>query len=331
MLYMYMDSGTSNTRVYLLRDEELVGAALAAVGTKDSAIAGDNAVLLRGLKRLYNELLLKNGLSDSDISEIWLSGMVTNSFGIREVPHMSLPLDAKKLAAEAYCHFEDRFFRRRLMLLRGAKSVGPGQMVDFSNVETVNNVRGEEIEVVGVMSTPLAPEDGDFVVVCPGSHTHVCLVRNRRFSDILSCFTGELHHAIASGTVLSGELERGAVEMEKQGVLRGYGYLKQYGMVRALYLIHATRVFDICSDAERSQMLSGVIAGGVAELLAKKAAADWSAIKKVLVIGEQDYIAAYGTLIEEELGLPVQVAGEHDGKSFALLGFLEVLRQKNRN
>lgn len=50
MVYVYMDSGTSNTRAYLLRDGALLAEAKAPVGTKDSAIAGDNAVLVSGMK-----------------------------------------------------------------------------------------------------------------------------------------------------------------------------------------------------------------------------------------------------------------------------------------
>ena len=40
MVYVYMDSGTSNTRAYLLRDGALLAEAKAPVGTKDSATPG---------------------------------------------------------------------------------------------------------------------------------------------------------------------------------------------------------------------------------------------------------------------------------------------------
>ena len=153
MVYVYMDSGTSNTRAYLLRDGALLAEAKAPVGTKDSAIAGDNAVLVGGMKKLYDGLLEAQGLTDGDVGEIWMSGMVTNGFGVHEAPHMSLPVDARTLAVQACVYKEEKFFGRELHLVRGAKTTAPDAAIDFSNLPGVGNVRGEEIEIIGL--TPM--------------------------------------------------------------------------------------------------------------------------------------------------------------------------------
>ena len=50
---LYFDSGTSNTRAYLLdREFRICDSAKRAVGSKDSAIAGTNRVLIEGMKAL---------------------------------------------------------------------------------------------------------------------------------------------------------------------------------------------------------------------------------------------------------------------------------------
>ena len=52
---LYFDSGTSNTRAYLLdRNFQVKYVAKKAVGSKDSAIAGSNRVLVEGMKALHD-------------------------------------------------------------------------------------------------------------------------------------------------------------------------------------------------------------------------------------------------------------------------------------
>lgn len=60
---VYYDSGTSNSRIYLLdRDFQVRYTEKKAVGSKDSSIAGDNLVLLQGLKELYDGMLSATGV-----------------------------------------------------------------------------------------------------------------------------------------------------------------------------------------------------------------------------------------------------------------------------
>lgn len=323
MYSIYMDSGTSNTRAYLIRGGEPIDSVKRNMGTKDSAITGSNDVLLRALKDAYDELIARNGLAEADVSEVWLSGMITNNFGIVEVPHMPVPIDAEKMYRESARYYEDRYFKRELCLVRGARTVEDLSKVNAGNIETVNNVRGEEIEIVGIAASELAPK-GPFVVVSPGSHTHLLYVKNGALADIVSNFTGELNHAVSTQTILSGELDHGAVKMEQEYVKKGYDYLKRYGIARALYIVHATRVFEVCTDAHRTQLLAGIIGGSVAEILAKTVREKWTDTEKIIILGGQEYVESYRILIREALPeLPVTVT---DGKSYALYGALELLK-----
>ena len=331
MYYIYMDSGTTNTRVYLLNEFELVDGTSVAVGTKDSAISGSNDVLLYAMKQCCDELLNKNGLQYENVEQMWISGMVTSHFGFAEVEHVSTPVDAKKLLEHVYVYEENELFKRKMYLICGAKTAQPDQIIDTLNIDKMNNVRGEEIEAVGMVATGILPEDEDCVMISPGSHTHICHVVNGAIVDIISNFTGELNYAIQQDTILAGELSEEEVPMEKEYVKRGYEYLKEYGICRALYVIHATRIFDVCSDEVRSQILSGIISGSVIELLAKKIEKDWKNVKRIVIIGNKSYIESYRILCEILIpNIPATIVDSYNGKSFALCGFLELLkRSKN--
>lgn len=332
MYNIYMDSGTSNTRAYLIYGFKLIDKEIINIGTKDAAITGSNHVLLSAMKECYDRLLANNGLEDCDIKGLWSSGMVTNTFGIIEVQHISVPVDAHKLLDKIYIHYEDKFFKKKIMLICGAKTAQPGEVVTIDNIDRMNNVRGEEIEVVGMVATGILPKDKDCVMISPGSHTHFCYVANGAIVDIVSNFTGELNYAIKKDTILAGELSNKDIDMEPEYVNKGYQYLKQYGICRALYIIHATRVFNVCSDEVRSQILAGIISGSVIDLLAIKIAEAWKSVEKIVIIGGKSYVESYRILCEKIIPhIPVQIVHANEGKSFALCGFLELLRLTKEN
>lgn len=332
MYYIYMDSGTTNTRVYLLNEFELMESTSVAVGTKDCAFSGSDDVLLYAMKQCCDELLEKNNLQYENIEQIWVSGMITNHFGLVEVEHISTPVNAKKLLEHIYIHEENKLFKREMYLIRGAKTAQPNQEIDTFNIDEMNNVRGEEIEAAGMVATGILPTDEDCIMISPGSLTHICHIMNGAVVDIISNFTGELNYAIQKDTILAGELSEEEIPMEREYVERGYAYLKKYGICKALYVIHATRIFDVCSDEVRSQILSGIISGSVIELLAKKIEQDWKNVKKIVIIGSKAYIQSYHMLCEMLVpNIPAKIVDNYEGKSFALCGFLELLKQsKNK-
>jgi len=324
---LYMDSGTSTTRAYLIRDGASVDRETVNTGTKDSAISGSNDVLLSGMLRCCDSLLRRNGLPMEDVDEIWASGMVTNTFGVVEVEHVSTPVDAAKLLSTAWRHREDKYFRRDLMLIRGAKTAQPGQQVTLDNVARMNNVRGEEIEAIGLAAGGVLPVDVDCALISPGSHSHSLLVRNGAITDILSTFTGEVNHAIRKETILGGELADGPVTMEPEHVLRGLQHLESYGFSRALYIIHATKVFGIADDAVRTQMLEGVIAGSTISVLRSKIDQEWKDVQRIVIKGGQPYMEAYRILCSHLM--PDRETVMYDTKSqadLALRGFLHIIK-----
>jgi len=118
MYCVYFDSGTTNTRAYLIKDAKILDMVKSSVGSKDSSIAGGNLVLLEGLKKLYDELLHRNSMDESQIVDIYASGIVTSPFGIKEVPHVSTPVSQKKIFDSIYIHHEALFFNREIKINR---------------------------------------------------------------------------------------------------------------------------------------------------------------------------------------------------------------------
>lgn len=330
MYNVYFDSGTSNTRAYLLKDYDIIDVVKKNIGSKDSSIAGSNRVLIKGLKELYDQLLENNKIDDNQIEGIYASGMITSPFGIKEVPHLSTPISLEKLYKGIYTHYEPEFFKRDIHLIRGVKTIPDGFTADRYNIGDVNNMRGEEIEIFGILSgLPDEWKKGNTAIFLPGSHTHVAYVKQGVLHDILSNFSGELYHAISTSTILSNSIQCDTDELDEEMVLLGFRNLKEYGINRALYIGHATKIFNACNNLERKSYLEGVINGGVVSAFEYTVRKKWNGIDKILITGSSNNMTRVYEIILKETQLKADVSAiiASGKQSFAVKGFIEMLKK----
>ena len=194
---VYFDSGTSNSRIYLLdKDFQVLYVDKKNMGSRNSSIEGSNRVLIEGLYELYTKLLQEKHLTEEDVTSIYMSGMITSPYGMKEVPHLKVPLSVQEFADSLYCHYEDTLFHRNIYLVPGLKTVND----DFS---FVGNMRGEEIEIIGTLDELRSRGITHAALMMPGSHTHVTYVKDDVVSDIISNFTGELFYALKKETIMA--------------------------------------------------------------------------------------------------------------------------------
>ena len=195
---IYFDSGTTNSRVYLLdREYNVKFTAKRPVGSRDSAIEGSNLVLIKALKSLYDEVFKKTDAIEEDVEAIYASGMITSPYGLHEIPHIVLPVTLGEFASHIYCHYEKKLFERNIYLVPGIKTVG-------DDIAFVNNTRGEEIEALGALADLEAMgASRKIALILPGSHTHVIYVEDGVLTGIISNFTGEVFQALKDETILS--------------------------------------------------------------------------------------------------------------------------------
>ena len=161
MYIVYYDSGTTNTRAYLIKDGRIAGRLERQVGARNSALMQDNAVLVRELRDMFDALLEDAHIYNEEVAHIYLSGMISSPSGLVEVEHLPVPVDWKKLRNSIVCHEEERFFQRMLEIIPGIKTVPYDAQVVPETADRVNMMRGEEIEVFGVLrGNPVLEQGG---------------------------------------------------------------------------------------------------------------------------------------------------------------------------
>lgn len=320
--YVYFDSGTSNSRAYLVdADLNLITVEKAAVGSKDSAIAGSNKVLIEGLFSLYSQVLSANGLSDADIIDIYSSGMVTSPYGLFEIPHLPVPISTEGLAQKVHPFVEETLFHRTINLIPGLKTINE----DFAYV---NNVRGEEIEIVGLMDTLHDLLGGrSAAIIMPGSHTHAMLVQGSEIRGILSNFTGELFHALKQSTIIAPVLSAPIDSFDPEMIRLGVRNLKKFGFSRAIYIGHAMRLFSQGDARARRSYCEGVISGGVCLSLGEYCRTVWSGCETAVIAADAKMIEAYSAVLAECPEIKdVHAVPLSSTQSYALQGFRKIAR-----
>jgi 2-keto-3-deoxy-galactonokinase len=335
MYLVYYDSGTSNTRGYLLKGETIVDTETRRVGSKDVSISGDNLAMIGGFKEILEALLSRNKLHGGDLGGVYASGMATSAYGIVEVPHIPTPVDAMKLMEEmVHCDIGSAF-PKGIYLIPGVKT--SGGPVGMQNICETNNVRGEETEAMGIAShLPAAWEYTRHLVVMPGSHTHSLVMDGGRITDILSTLSGEFFHALAEATVLHGGVSR--TESEEARPLAGdvesvtrfaCENIEKYGIARAVYIIHATNMFHVGDNAARRHMLSATVVGMTVQSIAVALKTKWADISKVAIYGDKRLAAEYQTAFRVFAPEIPELACIERGTARANVdGFLRICRTK---
>jgi 2-dehydro-3-deoxygalactonokinase len=264
MYIVYYDSGTTNTRAYLIKDGRIAGRLERQVGARNSALMQDNAVLVRELRDMFDALLEDAHIYNEEVAHIYLSGMISSPSGLVEVEHLPVPVDWKKLRNSIVCHEEERFFQRMLEIIPGIKTVPYDAQVVPETADRVNMMRGEEIEVFGVLRGNPVLEQGRGVLILPGSHTQAVLLEDGCIKDISSNITGELFKAVVSETILgasvAGEEEW---EIDEEMVCLGANNAHIHGFNRALYILRILDLFTEATLNQRRSYLEGVLNTGV--------------------------------------------------------------------
>ncbi len=327
MYNIYFDSGTSNTRIYLIENDQIRDKSKANIGSKDSSITGNNDILIKGLKDLYSKILEKNNLKDNDIKNIYASGMITSPFGIKEIPHLSTPVSLKKLFNNLSTYYEPDYFQRNIKLVRGVKTISDDFKINEKNINSINNMRGEEIEIFGILSLLNSSwVNSNLCIFMPGSHTHIAYMKNRVMEDILSTFSGELFHALKESTILSSSIDF-KVPTDKEMIKLGFENLQEYGINRALYLANTMQIFSDFSNSKKTSYLEGVINGGVVLAFKKILNNKWKQAEKVVIAGNNNIAEIYNLLVKHSnLELQVKNISSPDQGSFALEGLKQLLK-----
>lgn len=186
-----VDWGSTHLRAALIIDGELVAKASSADGIRN--LQGRSCA--DALFSVCGEWKLKH-----PDARILASGMVGAREGWVELPYVHAP-----------CSIDD--------LIMGIVSVEsaelgevlliPGVRVDTPDGTSTDVMRGEEVQIFGLLATMTTGEDAVFCL--PGTHSKWVRCRAGRIEDFQTWFTGEAYELLTTRSLVSGDGTRAAI------------------------------------------------------------------------------------------------------------------------
>ncbi|MBQ6550790.1 MAG: 2-dehydro-3-deoxygalactonokinase [Lachnospiraceae bacterium] len=323
--FVYFDSGTTNSRAYLIEDGTLADEVRGSVGTITNVMNGSNDVLPQELFKLYEVLLHRNELTDADVHGIYMSGMATSKNGVKEIGYLRLPLSPESYAVSA-SYAEVPAFGREVGFLTGIV-YRPDEPGCLDNIELFHNARGEEIELFGIMEKkPELFSGKNCAVIMPGTHTHILFTKDRTITSMCSSIGGELFQAAREHTILKASvpvIPEGLDEEGKRALIKGYHAVQELGFNRALYMVRTFDLFSEENDNVRGCFMEGVVNADILQGIVNYRKEH--ALDQVIIAGQEIYAEIFGTMLSEAFPELPFFAVYPGGESFALSGFMNLV------
>lgn len=242
-VYLTVDGGTTNTRVHLVRDGAVVESFRASIG----AGQGDPEALAAAVREGIHRLLDGWGLTESDVTRIIASGMITSEKGLCPLPHLEAPVGIAELHDAMYETALPHISSIPFVFVRGVK-------VHCDDPLRADMMRGEETELMGLI------RQGPAQVILPGSHSKSVTVDEQgRIVEFYTSLTGEMLAALSAHTIL-----RTSVHMESAGLctdalLQGFDCCDRMGLNRSLFKVRTRDTLFGRSDDEIYSFFLGCV------------------------------------------------------------------------
>lgn len=298
MYYLTVDTGTTNTRVKVWRDDRVVAGAFEPVGVRDTAVTGSKDKLRLGVRAALAAACAAAGITETDVEAIVASGMITSNVGLHEVPHVVAPAGVRELAAGMVSAVLPGVADKPVWFIPGVKN-GVGA-VDVDNCERMDIMRGEEVEVFGLVRRLALAVPAIFIL--PGSHTKFVVTDTQgRIGGCLTTLAGELLSVITNNTILKSALQGSFVTRADEAmILRGAACARQVGLSRACFTVRIIDQFTGCSPEEKANFLLGAVLAADLAALRGSSALDARSDMPVIIAGNRELREAFHIVLKQD-------------------------------
>jgi 2-dehydro-3-deoxygalactonokinase len=315
---IFIDTGTTNTRVWLMRGAEVIARADTMVGVRDSARDGSTERLQTALRNLIAAVQAREKASG-----VIAAGMITSALGLADVPHIAAPAGLQELAAATNSYQFPHVTELPVLLVPGVRS-GAAEC-DLDSVSHVDVMRGEETLCAGLVTLGLAQLPG--TVLNLGSHWKAIQLDNAgRVGASVTSLTGELIFATQTQTILASAVphER-PVKIAPEWAAAGMREQRQAGLARALFCVRLLEQKGHCTPEERLAFLVGAYL-----------AADFDGLQQrglltpetaVLITGGGAIAETWATALQAA-AIPVRISSPEESEQAMLAGLRAILRRK---
>jgi 2-dehydro-3-deoxygalactonokinase len=310
--YITIDGGTTNTRVRLVENENIVSVKKISRGAK--AGIDDRDGLKIELKNAISSILAENDLSESDITKILASGMITSEFGLYELPHLTAPAGIRELHENLAEVSFPEISKIPFVFVRGVKVVSDS-LAEF------DMMRGEETELIGLMA--LCGHKENAVYVLPGSHSKIVHIdEDGRIANFSTMLTGEMIMSLSQGTILKDAVDLTVTETNADYLIEGYRFAKAEGLNKALFKVRILKNAFKKSPVEVYNFFLGAILADEIDTILNSEA------KTIIIGGNTRIKIPTATLIESLSSKTVIIVSDSDVERSTAIGAIRTFEYR---
>jgi 2-dehydro-3-deoxygalactonokinase len=326
--WLAVDSGTTNTRVWLIKDGRAIGKTKAPAGVRDTARTGTKQFLRDAIRGAISQLLVQTGEQTLEPAPklALAAGMIGSELGLLEVPHVRAPAGVKQLASGIGQARFPEIFDLTFRFVPGIR-IGPFPH-SLQQTPKVDLIRGEETEICGALAT--LGLRGPLVYLHAGSHTKAIFVdRQNRIARGMTTLTGELMLAIRKETILSQVLNSGEQKLIPSLVRKGAEWSRHFGFSRTLFQLRILQNARTYQPAQLESIFYGAAIGADLATFAKVGLLKRPS-QPVIVSGLPVMVQAWKLLLKAAGQKNVKVLREEQADAAFLRGLQDIALAKAR-
>ena len=302
--YIAIDGGTTNTRISLVRDYQVLDTIKINVGARKGI--EDKTLLQRSVQEGIEQLLLKNSIKEEDIYKILASGMITSEFGLCNVDHIIAPAGIKELHDNMYETKLEEITGIPFVFIRGVKIMG--QSVDETDV-----IRGEETELIGIM------EDAESAYILPCSQSKIIKTDTEgRIITFSTSLTGEMIAVLSSGTILKDAVNLNVNQLDAAYLLDGYRCCERNGINKALFKVRLLKTQFQKSETQIYSFFMGIILHDEIEEVLRYD------VKKIVIAGKKQIKEALSILIQHVSEKEIVCVTDEQAENANIRGMIKI-------
>jgi 2-dehydro-3-deoxygalactonokinase len=198
------------------------------------------------LQQQINKLELQLGHSLNNVPVV-MSGMVSSSIGMIELPYKKLPFKIDGSDLNVHVIEPTEYFNYQLIIISGGKTKD-------------DVLRGEETLLVGSVMESQFQES---VYIFPGTHSKHVYVSNSLAQRFKTYMTGEFFDLLTNKSILSNSVKKGQGDDEtvdsffEKGIIEGFSS----NLLNSAFHVRTNQLFKKNSPNENYHYLSGLLIG----------------------------------------------------------------------
>jgi 2-dehydro-3-deoxygalactonokinase len=252
-----VDMGTTNTRVWIVNNGNIVERVVEQVGVRDSARQGSKSLVRDTLRGLIASARATAARLNLRVDCVLAAGMLTSSLGLCEVPHIAAPAGEAELVRALHKFASPEVSELPIYLVPGVRS-GPSSP-SLDDLAETDLIRGEETIIIGLLQAGILARNATLLNL--GSHWKAISIDEKsRIASSYTTLSGELIHALQAQTILASALPHGRLEeLDTEWLERGRRYQAGNGLARSLFSVRLLEQIFRVDQAALSSFLLGAI------------------------------------------------------------------------